>query len=268
MRSIGPGLGGRKPPEWYIRTYESIDSTNLEARRLLDDGDTPGLVVVARHQTGGRGRMGRGWQDLPGKSLLVSMVMEGAGGAELSMLVAVSARAAVVVLGGKGPRFKWPNDLVYGRRKVGGILSETYAANGGHPGPYDGEDETLTIIGLGLNAGYLPGELDIPARLPATSLLIEEGKIWNIPELLSELLRQLESRWERGREEWMGEYRENLAFVGEVVRVDPPYAVLGEQGRREEGVEGKMLGVDDDGNAVLEVAGETIRLASGDMHCG
>jgi BirA family biotin operon repressor/biotin-[acetyl-CoA-carboxylase] ligase len=256
--------GGQKLPMWDIRLLESVDSTNQEAKRLLDAGAAPGLVVAARHQTGGRGRMGRGWQDLPGKSLLVSLVMEGAGGTELSMLVAVSARAAVAVLGGEGPRFKWPNDLVYGGRKVGGVLSETYAAKGGHPGPDDGKEETLTIIGLGINAGYLPGELVIPTRFPPTSLLIEEGKTWSTSELLSELLRQLESCWERGRAGWLGEYRENLAFVGEMVRVSGPYTLVDQAGERRE-FEAVLRGVDDRGNLVLEVEGGTVRLSSGDI---
>jgi BirA family transcriptional regulator, biotin operon repressor / biotin---[acetyl-CoA-carboxylase] ligase len=249
---------------WDIQLYESVDSTNLEAQRLLDAGASPGLVVAARHQTGGRGRMGRGWLDLPGKSLLVSLVLGEVGGFESSVLVAISARAAIVASRGEGPRFKWPNDLVYGGRKVGGILSEAYSTGSGRAGSRDSRDENLTIIGLGLNLGYLPGELDIPAGLPPTSLLIEEGKILNSSELLSELLRQLESRWMRGREEWMDEYRENLAFVGEVVRVSGPYALLDEAGERRD-FEALLRGVDSGGNLVLEVEGGTVRLVSGDI---
>ncbi|MEW6554278.1 MAG: biotin--[acetyl-CoA-carboxylase] ligase [Actinomycetota bacterium] len=255
--------GGRLPM-WDIRLLESVDSTNLEAKRQLDAGACPGLVVVARHQTGGRGRMGRGWLDLPGKSLLVSLVMEGGGGPALSMLAAVSARAAVVALGGVGPCLKWPNDLVYGGRKVGGILAEAYTAKSGSPGRYGPGEEALTVIGLGLNAGYLPGELDIPARLSPTSLLIEEGKTWSPSELLSELLRQLEAWWERGRAGWLDEYRANLAFVGETVRVSGPYVLLEETGERRE-FEAVLRGVDDDGNLILEAAGKTLRLASGDI---
>ena len=161
-------------PVWDIHRYESIDSTNLEARRLLAAGASRGLVVTARHQTGGRGRMGRDWLDLPGKSLMVSLVWEGSGDFEDARLVSLSMRAAIVAAGGKGPGFKWPNDLVYGSKKVGGILSESCSAGG----------KDHVIVGLGLNVGYLPGELDIPARITPTSLLIEEGRMWDIEELL------------------------------------------------------------------------------------
>jgi BirA family biotin operon repressor/biotin-[acetyl-CoA-carboxylase] ligase len=262
------GEVGPPPPLWDIREYESIDSTNLEAKRLLRAGASAGLVVTADHQTGGRGRMGRDWLDLPGKSLMASLVLEGVGGFESSMLVALSARAAIVAAGGAGPRFKWPNDLVYGNRKAGGILAEAYGAGGDSSGPYGAADTGLVIVGLGLNVGYLPDELDIPAKLPPTSLLIEEARIWDRGELLAGMLREFEARCRGDRMGWLSEYRRNLAFIGEAVRVDPPYAVLGEPGYRGEKIEGLMRGIDDDGNVLLEVAGKTLRLASGDMRCG
>ena len=254
------------PIDWDVRSYETIDSTNLEARRLLEGGASAGLVVTARHQTGGMGRMGRGWLDQPGKSLIVSLVLEGAGGFESSMLVALSARAAVAAAGGRGPRFKWPNDLVYGAKKVGGILSEVYRAKGTASAASTGSGRGRIIVGLGLNVGYLPGELDIPAKLPPTSLVIEEGKIWDPDELLHGLLRELQARWEGSREEWLSEYRGNLACIGESIRVSPPFAVLDGAADPREDIVGVMEGIDDAGNLVLRVGERTLRLASGDIH--
>jgi len=257
---VTPLHGGRGNDymEWDVRKYETIDSTNLEAKRLLDAGASSGLVVMARHQTGGRGRMGRSWLDLPGKSLMVSLVLANLGGFESAVLVSLSMRAAIVASGGEGPLLKWPNDLVYGGSKVGGILSEAYTVR----------DEEFVVTGLGLNVGYLPGELDMPSKLPPTSLLIEEGRIWDREKLLSGLLRELDERSRGDRMELLSEYRHNLAFVGEEVRVDPPFAVCGEPGYREKRIEGLLRGVDDDGNILLEVEGKTIRLASGDIQCG
>lgn len=246
---------GRGCPVWDIRGYESIDSTSLEARRLLDVGASAGLIVTARHQTGGRGRMGRDWLDLPGKSLMVSLVWENIGGFEAALLVALSVRAAIVAAGGEGPGFKWPNDLVYGSRKAGGILSESCNARG----------RDYIIVGLGLNVGYLPGELDIPARLPPTSLLIEEGRIWDIEELLRGLLQELEVRWGRGREEWLREYRGNLAYLDKKVRVSPPFTILDQESVRVGEIEGVMEGVDDEGNLLLAVEGDILRVATGDI---
>jgi BirA family biotin operon repressor/biotin-[acetyl-CoA-carboxylase] ligase len=250
------GDGGRVSPTWDIRVYETIDSTNLEARRLLGSGASSGLVVTARHQTMGKGRVGRSWMDLPGKSLMVSIVLDVVGGFEAGMLVALSARAAVVEAGGEGPLCKWPNDLVYGARKVGGILSESCRV---------GEREYI-ITGLGLNLDYLPGELDIPARLPPTSLLVEEGRIWNHEELLRGILRGLEARLGVGRGKWLEEYRENLAYLGRKARVGPPFSILDEGVGCGAEIEGVIEGVDDGGNLLLAAYGRTLRLVTGDIY--
>lgn len=245
-------------PPWDIREYDTIDSTNLEARRLLSAGAREGLVVTAQHQTGGRGRMGRGWFDLPGKSLMFSLVMGGVGGFEAAAAVALAVRRAVVEMGGKGPDLKWPNDLVYGKRKAGGVLSESIAVGG----------RELVIVGLGLNVSYLPGELEIPAGLPPTSLLLEEGRTWDRAELLRAALRCLRELWEAGRRARMEEYRAHLAYMGDMVTVNPPYAVAGRPGKSEESICGVMRGVDDEGNLLLEAEGELLRVVSGDMAGG
>ena len=96
MERRGVGKEGARLPAWDVREYRTVDSTNLEARRLLRAGASSGLVVVANHQTGGRGRMGRSWLDLPGKSLMVSLVLEGVGGFDAALLVSLSIRAAIV----------------------------------------------------------------------------------------------------------------------------------------------------------------------------
>ncbi|MDI6830354.1 MAG: biotin--[acetyl-CoA-carboxylase] ligase [Actinomycetota bacterium] len=257
MRS-GFGERERELPSWEIREYDTLDSTNLEARRLLEGGAPEGLVVVARHQTGGRGRMGRQWLDLPGKSLMFSVALRESSGFRASVRVALAARAAVVELGGRGPDLKWPNDLVYGERKVGGVLSESFARETGE----------LVIVGLGLNVGYLPGELDFEARLPPTSLLIEEGRTWDRMELLRAALSGLRERWGAAWDACMEEYRAHLAFLGREVTVNPPYALAGSSGRREEEVRGLLRGVDEEGNLLLEAGGELLRVASGDVAGG
>lgn len=240
---------------WDIREYESIDSTNLEARRLVDAGAGPGLVVWARHQTAGRGRLGRGWHDLPGKSLAASAVLEEGQGFLAGIAVALSARAAVRRAGGKGPAFKWPNDLVYGWRKAGGILSE-YCGSGG---------ARHIVVGLGLNVNYLPEELAFDAGMPATSLLIEEPGIWDVRALLLGMLDELGRRWGRREAELLDEYRSGLAYTGERISVKPPYSVVGKSGAGAESLEGIMEGVDSEGRLVLRVGGKVLRVAAGDV---
>jgi BirA family biotin operon repressor/biotin-[acetyl-CoA-carboxylase] ligase len=246
---------GRVPVRWDVRRYDTVDSTNSEAARLLRVGAGPGLVVTARHQTGGRGRLGRRWLDVPGKSLLVSVVMEGSTGVEAAMLLSLSARAAVVRKGGKGPSFKWPNDLVYGKRKLGGVLCESCVV---------GKNRYI-VAGVGINVSCLPEELEVREGLPPTSLLVEEGRLWDRDELLRDLLEELASRWGGSGEEWRREYLRHQAYMGRLVRVKPPYCLEGEV--REEGVpvEGVMEGVDEEGRLVLLHEGRRILVSSGDV---
>ncbi len=239
---------------WDIREYESVASTNLEARRLVEAGAGPGLVVWARHQTAGRGRLGRGWHDLPGKSLTASVVLGEMEGFLAGIAVALSARAAVRRAGGKGPAFKWPNDLVYGWRKVGGILSE-----------YGGGGARHIVVGLGLNVNYLPEELAFDAGMPATSLLIEEPGLWDVRALLLDMLDELGGRLGRRGAELLDEYRSGLAYAGKKIAVKPPYSVVGRSGLATESLEGVMEGVDGEGRLLLRVGGKFLRVAAGDV---
>lgn len=249
-------MEGSDGMEWKIREYSVIDSTNLEAKRLLERGEGAGLVLWAHHQTKGRGRFNRGWWSLPGKSLLVSLVFEGLGGFEATRLVSVAAVTAIVRGGGNGPLIKWPNDLVYSNRKVGGILSESFTTRG----------KSFVIVGLGINVSYLPEELDRSPHSSVTSLLVEERRFWDTRLLLSHLLKEIESRMKMDKAGLLTEYRTKLAFKGERISIRQPLKVLGEMETRDEELHGSMLGVDDHGHLLLERNGCVLKVAAGDLH--
>ncbi|PKQ27869.1 MAG: biotin--[acetyl-CoA-carboxylase] ligase [Candidatus Anoxymicrobium japonicum] len=221
---------------WRILEYEEIDSTNLEARRLVKAGEIRGGVAVwAHNQTRGRGRRGKPWWSAPGKSLTASLVFEEIESALATRLVSVSAVDAIRAAGGRGPLIKWPNDLVYGGRKVAGVLAESFRGPDGH----------FTVVGIGVNVGFSHAELDIPSRLPATSLLVEEERQFDIPGLLENLLASLDTRKATDASLLMKEYRELLAWTGETVSVSlPPTGRL---------VSGTLTGVDDSGALLLKV---------------
>lgn len=250
---------------WDVRRYGTLDSTNLEARRLLARGASEGLVVVASHQTAGRGRMDRSWLDRPGKSLLVSLVLRDMEPFHAAAVVSLSARAAVRRLGGEGPLCKWPNDLVYGSRKVGGVLAESFRR----------ELDRFLIVGLGLNVAYLAEELGFPTRLAPTSLLVEEGRLWNVDEILHAILGEVGDRLRGGRGEVMEEYRASLAYRGQRVKVEDFVICRSRQDGREERevaserrgalLEGLLVGVDDLGNLLLEAGREILAVAAGDL---
>lgn len=244
--------------KWRIKEYDVIDSTNKEARRLVKCGEGPGLVVWARQQTGGKGRFGRSWWSLPGKSLLTSLVFDKIDGLDATRLVSVAAIAAIARKTGEGPKIKWPNDLVYDNRKVAGILTEYVAFRG----------RQFVIVGLGVNVGYLPEELEAHSDISFTSLLVEEKSFWDIKELLFSLLDELDLRLKKGSLDWFEEYRNKLAYVNQTVTVKPPYTIVGERQKRKKEISGVMEGVDVHGYLILRLKDITYRIAAGDMAAG
>lgn len=230
--------------QWRIREYEVVDSTNLQAERLLSRGEGEGLVVIAGQQTEGRGRRGNSWWSLPGRSLLASVALAGIGGGEASRVVATSTIAAIVNGDSEAPLIKWPNDLVYGRKKVGGLLS----VSSRHA------DRLYTVVGIGLNLNYEPREMSFSARLSPTSLLIEQNRTWDPAALLRSVLRELSERLDWTGEERLREYRHRLAYVGEMVTVESHAGAC---------LSGTLEGVDFDGSLLLSTRGRSVRLGTG-----
>ncbi len=163
------------------RYLESCPSTQRE----LAAGDPEGAAVVAGHQTAGRGRLGRVWEDAPGTSLLCSLLLRPPVAAErLPELTVVAARAVADAIG-PGATVKEPNDVLLAGRKVAGVLGEA--------------SEGRVVLGIGVNVNQEPDALPPQARLPATSLRIERGRPVARAELLAAVLEALERRYD----EWL-----------------------------------------------------------------
>jgi BirA family biotin operon repressor/biotin-[acetyl-CoA-carboxylase] ligase len=129
-------------------------------------GAPAGTIAVTEHQSAGRGRRGRTWEAPPGKALMLSyLARPGRPPAELGPLALVVG----IVVAERLPvptRLRWPNDLVIGGGKTGGILVELVTPPAGPP---------FAVIGIGINANLERDELPPTDRLPATSLLVEGG---------------------------------------------------------------------------------------------
>src|SRR5690606_13617378 len=169
----------------------SVDSTNRLLRTLAEDGAPEGAVVVADAQTAGRGRRGRGWVSAPGAGIWMSVLLrprlDPRRAGLLTLMTAVAVREAVDTAAGVETRIKWPNDLLLGDRKLGGILIEAAAGAG---------SLRYAIVGIGLNvrppAGGFP-----PEAGPAAGTLAEAaGREPSRPELTAALCRSL-ARWYR-----------------------------------------------------------------------
>ena len=123
-----------------VRWFAEVDSTNRVVADLARAGAPDGLVVAAGHQTAGRGRRGRAWESRPGTALLVSVLLRPA--PALVTLAAGVAAAGACAAVGVATRLKWPNDVLVGEAKAGGILCELVGG--------------AAVVGLGLNLGWAP----------------------------------------------------------------------------------------------------------------
>jgi BirA family biotin operon repressor/biotin-[acetyl-CoA-carboxylase] ligase len=173
-----------------IYHFFKTDSTNRVALELGHAGEPEGAVVLAEEQTAGRGRAGRAWVSDRATGLYVTLLLRPklapVQAPLLTMMAGLSARSAVQTLTGLAVDLKWPNDLLIGGKKAGGILTEMHA----EPGQI-----RFVIVGIGLNVNQekFSGEL----AETATSLRIETGKAQSRMELLVRLLREFESDYNR-----------------------------------------------------------------------
>ncbi|MGH7390913.1 MAG: biotin--[acetyl-CoA-carboxylase] ligase [Candidatus Rokuibacteriota bacterium] len=135
----------------------TVLSTQAVAFDLAARGAADRTVVLADHQTAGRGRRGRAWQDAPGASLLVSILVRPALDVRslpwLSYVAAIAVAEALQEAAGLAPRLKWPNDVLVDDHKIAGILLETRATTAAPrpPTPRAGLAAPVTVIGIGIN---------------------------------------------------------------------------------------------------------------------
>jgi BirA family biotin operon repressor/biotin-[acetyl-CoA-carboxylase] ligase len=164
-----------------------VNSTNDWAKELAEQGMQEGTVVVAGHQTAGRGRFGREWVS-PKGGLWFSMVLRPEQKAsQAAKLVFVASLAVASVLHNKyGLRteIKWPNDVLVEGRKICGILVETRSSN---------REPVYSIMGIGINANVCCNMfLPVPIRSTATSVQNELGRKIRLSRLLQAVLEELE----------------------------------------------------------------------------
>ena len=173
-----------------IYHFFRTDSTNRVAVELGHAGEPEGAVVLAEEQTAGKGRAGRSWQSDRAVGIYVTLLLRPrlapVQAPLLTMMAGLSAHAAIQAQTGLTPDLKWPNDLLLGGKKIGGILTEMHA---------EPAQVRFVIVGIGLNVNQekFPGELGATA----TSLRIETGRQQSRLEVLVRLLREFENDYNR-----------------------------------------------------------------------
>jgi BirA family biotin operon repressor/biotin-[acetyl-CoA-carboxylase] ligase len=268
-----------------IRWVEATGSTNSDVMALARDGAGEGTVVVADHQSAGRGRRGRTWTAPPGSSLLVSVLLRPpaavAGAASMAAGVAMAGAVATATQGRCQPRLKWPNDLVVGGaagghgadradgadRKLAGILAEadwpagvTDSSGWRRPPAYE---RVPVVVGVGENVNWPGGPDDLPDQLAETAVALNHlvGHEVDRAELLVAFLRRLDEVYGAlvaagSTKGLLHAWRERSATLGRRVRVD-----LGA-----DDIDGTAVDVTDEGHLVVATDDGVRRvLAVGDV---
>lgn len=231
--------------------YEVLGSTQDVARACVKAGEREVVGVVTKHQTAGRGRRGRVWQDAPGDCLLATYILypdspwpidPGA----LAFVAAVAVAEAVEEQSGVKVALKWPNDVLANRRKLAGILIETTESPNG---------ETVALVGIGLNVNTPSFPPSLSRQ--ATSLLLETGRAFSIEAMEGAVRKTLFSAYrcalERGMESIFARWQRRDITPGSRFR-----AML--NGRE---VEGIALGISDSGALLLRTdVGSVIEVLS------
>lgn len=145
-------LFGREP-ESILEVWDTIDSTNKHALQLAKDGAAQGTCILSREQTAGRGRLGRSWVSPPDSGIYMSIVLRPTLAMEdmplITLATGVACAKAIEKCCGFAIGLKWVNDLILGRKKLGGILVEM--------------QKPAVVVGIGINIQH--DEATVPEDL-------------------------------------------------------------------------------------------------------
>ena len=231
--------------------FDTIDSTNTHAKALANAGAPHGTVLIADSQTGGRGRMGRSFLSPGGMGIYMSVILRPHCQAEelmhLTCATAVAVCDAVEESTGLRPGIKWINDLVSGKQKLAGILTEMRVD------PKTGLVD-YAVVGIGLNC--CQRKENFPPELPmAASLAMVLNKEIDRSAVAAAMIRHLHRMNDRlltEKAEIMDHYRTGCITIGRAV------AVHGHDQVRH----GTALSVEDDGALRVRFEDGTIRSVS------
>ena len=230
-----------------------IDSTNAELLRRLQRGPASRLVCSAEQQTAGRGRRGRSWVSPFGSNIYLSLAWEFAGGAAalegLSLAVGVAVATALDNCGVQDLKLKWPNDLLHGGAKLGGILIEMVG---------DAAGSCQVVVGVGLNV-RMPVDAAADIDQQWTDVTMASGLPVGRNQLLAALLNELLPLLSQFAEQGFAPWREPWMALD--AHADSPVIVSSGERR----LTGVARGVDHSGALLLEVAGSIQAIHGGEV---
>ncbi len=251
-------------PGLSLHVVDETTSTNALAAGLARDGAPEGLVVLAEHQSAGRGRLDRGWTSPRGASLILSLVLRPTVPPEAwpwLPLLAGYATATALAAAGHHAGVKWPNDVLgdpgRGERKLAGILVERVETPAG----------AAAVVGIGLNVDLRPDELPVDT---ATSLAIEAGRAVDRLDVLGPVLARLWATYGTWHAEVLARphaptalataYAGACVTVGRAVRVELPHGRPLSGTARTVDAGGRLVVRTDDGRDVAVSAGDVVHV--------
>ena len=246
-------LPGDHPWQNQIFWFDTIDSTNTRAKEMAAAGLPHGTVLVAGHQTAGRGRLGRSFQSPAGLGVYMSVILRPNCPPEklmhLTCAAGVAACDAVLSVSGCRPGIKWINDLVAEKKKLGGILTELGLD------PKTGR-VSYAVLGIGINCCQLPGDFDESIRNMATSARMVLGREADRERLIAEMVKSLERMELHSPAHMLERYRRDC------ITLDQSVSIL----RGDEVRHALALDVDDEGGLVVRYdSGEIGTVTSGEV---
>jgi BirA family biotin operon repressor/biotin-[acetyl-CoA-carboxylase] ligase len=242
--------GRRAFADFRLTTLATTTSTQDVVRAAARGGAASGYSCMSDAQTAGRGRQDRRWTAPPGTALLCSTLVhvdhQHLGGVALAAGLAM--RAAVALTSGQQPEVKWPNDIVVGRRKLGGVLCEVEPAAPGRG--------TAVSIGIGVNL-RVPS---FPAGVAGISLHELVPSPPSAVDLFATHLGELAARLAVLELEGVAGLREE--WTDHAIGLGEPVVARSAAGA----VSGIAVGIDEDGALLVRTASGPVRVLAGDVH--
>jgi len=236
-----------------LEIFEEIESTNQYLLENLQGSDKHGNVVLAEYQSHGRGRRDSSWISPFGSGLCLSARWHFEQPVDSLTCLSLAVGSAVIrvlkKMGFEGVGLKWPNDIFFQSRKLGGLLIEI---RGETAGPCD------VVIGLGLNIAF-PADFEVDINQPWIDLSSIKDSVpsRNIiaAELISELMLLLDAYTERKAEHIIKEWQKYDCMRGKQAKLILP----------DKNITGQIVGIDNDGALLMSVNDNVRKFTAGEI---
>jgi len=237
----------------HIEQVTWTKSTMEDAWELIDNDVEEGALIITDKQTAGKGRTGRTWVSHPGKSVTASLILnpncKANTGGLFPLVVGIAVVKTLCDLG-LTANLKWPNDIMVHGKKIGGILCESKVC---------GTNLIWVVVGLGLNINE--NNEDLPIDLNTTSFFVETSSTIQRELILANILNHLELLYKKLIENdpigsLLNNWTAHCNHIGKTIKFEAGNKIL----------EGKFIGVNNDGRAIIRFNGKENVYTSGEIH--